>query len=299
MLATAFDKVAGLRKEQPIGLDKMIYDILILFRTCLRILASSVEAKCSITEHAKNRSAPASTPRDLSVPITRLLQIFITAYTPGKGPTGETSDSSVHHASILEGMLHLLLTRAGELLNIIAFSVDERDDLANDSATTGKDTSPARIRTRATTASSTIKSTSSPKTLAAQAEGKCLLPLLKLLLPGTVHEQYFVDDAIVPTPKGDAARNVPYPKRSLVAKPLRKIQNTLVRGLFGDDAGVGDDILCLPTLFGLVEAGGVEVEVEVDADADGVRDDFVREMWMRVGWDVLGRNEALTKGLSG
>lgn len=214
--------------------------------------------------------------------------------------------------SILQGVLHLSLNRAGALLYTLTFKT---------SFSSAGDPSPS--------------STASANELAAaRLEAQYLTPVLRKLLPGSAHARFLVEDPVMITPPPSSRGTSSGPtanaktrnnhdiaassslslfttslrrdqKHGMVGQPLDRIQNTLMTATFGDGgAGRFTDAI-RPTSSSMTGANdeqhdevdlgaGMRVssrdnDWEEDVHSQDGTEDFVKEMWCRVGWDVLAR----------
>lgn len=236
---------------------------------------------------------------------------------PMETPKSMRHPSRPTHAALLEGLMHLLLTRAGQLMYTLTFSAPVTSDLNEHGSLVTDDQAVD----------------------AARLEAKLLTPLLRRLLPGSVHIDFLLDDRLS-TDRASASPNKPnsaakrgnsqaFPatpstrstrqnrimarglqtpstsaspaalgqKYSLVSQPLNKIQNSLLKGMFGeeDNGGLIGHTLRSPLKPRYTEVADEESDDEMDLDAGMTNDEgdgeepFIVEMWCRVGWDVLAR----------
>lgn len=267
-----------------------------LFRETLTDLASCIE-HITLTDRASSSTAavaPKSRPRrsktstatpaginaanpahDLPTYIARLLHTFLQSTLP-KTP---------QHEDLHQGLTGLLLTRAGALLYTLTFSTGSR------ASTISAEIAASSIYRPSTTAASgiTITTTGSdaPKSIAAGlesnanpeaakrvavAEAKYILPLVERVLLSTNRET-------LPSTR-DSNSTLVYPL-------LLKMQNTLIRGVFGeDDGGAFADVLRMPREVELQTPAG-HLDGKDDADQDAAW--FLARMWEVCGWDVLSR----------
>lgn len=208
------------------------------------------------------------------------------------------------YAALLEGLLHVFLIRAGQLIQILTIAGPLDEDMSE------------------------ITAERSKELYAAKLEANALKPVLRLLLPGHAHSTFLLDDALntvsgftscasspskmqqSPIKSSSSSIAALSQKVSLAAQPLNKLQNTLLQGMFGPDdiAGISKNILRSPlTARGLHFHDRMDDDETDDEDLDkgmsGPReedddgvDEFVKEMWYRVGWDVLARGFDLGPG---
>lgn len=215
----------------------------------------------------------------------------------------------VKHSEVLEGLLFLLLDRAGMLLYNLIFAED------------------GSLETAA----------------AARHEAHLLMPLYRILLPVQVHCEFDLPEEANNRPPGEpltkklktlnpsdeyaqvmkgakqmnnrrtltaklkgtpASRSLLGQKHSLSKVPLNKIQNTLLRGMFGkrqeENGGLSEMCIRDPLELGTNTMSETDDEMDLDAGmtvrsqptSSGSNvgqggESFVMEMWYRVGWDVL------------
>lgn len=203
---------------------------------------------------------PSELIKTLPAHLTRLLHAFVQLSQPPLSLSPSTTNT------INEAILSLLLTRLGTHLYTLTFSTGPRP--ASLSAEIAASSIYIPTAPVVSTSFGTAANPKAAKRLAA-SEARYLLPLLERLL----------SDARAspagPTPDGAHGS----------AAMLERLQNTLVRGLFGnEDGGAFGDVMRMPMEVVLETPAG-RVDGAGEEDAEWVRG----RMWEVCGWEVLGR----------
>ncbi|KAI9715811.1 MAG: hypothetical protein M1828_000716 [Chrysothrix sp. TS-e1954] len=151
--------------------------------------------------------------------------------------------------NILEGMMYLLLTRAGQLLYTMTFGQARRDTIA-------EEMSPGEI--------------SEGEERGAQIEGEHLVPLVQRALTDSVAAW--------------AKARSPSRRKEMVEIAKEKLQNTLVKAAFGDGCPGLETIRDVPLVALSIEP--VDLPRPKGGHPDN---EFMRMMWEICGWEILGR----------
>jgi len=178
-----------------------------------------------------------------------------------------SSTSESWQAHLHEGLLSLIITRAGALLYTLTFATGPRAvDISGEIA------SSSIYRTSAAlTAGATIDPDKASRI--ALHEARYLLPLVERMLPKHSIPASVTLDGV----------------RDLSHSDLKKLQSTLVRGVFGiDDNGIFADVMRMPPAVELDTPAGRLDEAEGRMNEQDP-DWFLARMWEVCGWDVLGQ----------
>ncbi len=204
----------------------------------------------------QDNSTPPEPKPDICAHLSQLLASLLSNLDPKKPA----------HTELLEGILYHLLQRAGQTLHAFVFAEKESESEAEAEKRTDAPpttTEPQPITTDFDTAI---------KKAATRHEAKYLIWILKKALA-------FID-------ANPSCEQPPTNKTDLEDAARTRLQYTLLKAIFGagrSDFGMG---LNLPR--------DVDSRVEVDTDVPSVSEEetsewFKRELWMLVGWEVLGR----------
>lgn len=266
--------------------------ILTELSSCIAQIAPSKSSQPATTTTApkpRSRRAKTSTgivgtqnlARDLPTHLARLLHSFLAPSTPPSPAT-----VTPPHADLHEGFLGLLLTQAGALLYTTTFATGPRApcvpaEIAASSIYRVRGPSPPSSATNSTNNAAAANAAADDPDAAkrgAVAQAKYILPLLERLL----------------------ARTRTRTRARDVDAQMVKVQNTLVRGVFGeDDGGAFGDVMRVPLQVEVAASMGRTEDAAEDEDDDGVEGDgrraeqdaewFLARMWEVCGWDVLAR----------
>lgn len=310
----------------------VIYEGLVLFKAMVDYTSAS--AKMAGVPQSSQDSSQESTPTSWSAKIVSNAEAVVKVMCnyvhhchgssakslPMETPRSGRHNSRPTHAALLEGLMHLLLTRAGQLMYTLTFTAPFTSDLDEQMAGSMQ--------------------TDDQAVNAARLEAKLLTPILRRLLPGSVHVDFLLDDRVsgdgisaatpnkpnsaakrgnsqtfpatpssrqtqqarvrargLQTPSTSASPATLAQKYSLVSQPLNKIQNSLLKGIFGEDdnGGLIGHTLRSPLKPRYEAAANEESDEELGLDAGISTDEgdggepFITEMWCRVGWDVLAK----------
>lgn len=314
-IVTLFIKIVTSQSAPPERKGKTVYDVLSLFKkmlNCHHIACQALGHDSAFQEVLKI--------------ISDLLHALVSRLVNAAKSSKSQHTSEAHYSSLLEGTLYLLLDRAGNLLYILTFSMRRTEGIEGDiMSSTQVPTKVSPLAPPRKESSTLGHGTELDATVeAARVESSSLTPLLRLLLPTPAHFSFIATDflrspshhsSVVYANADEAVSGVPSlpndqdpvlhesgmsKKHSLLSVPLDKIQHTLLRSMFGPTFGINDEkVLRLPA--GLADRDMIEAEVrEVAADEIGNStiqseendpdddvDEFVKEMWCRVGWDIL------------
>lgn len=267
--------------QNPLGVA--IYSIANLFRSCLRALKDAValDVKHSRTEDVtvhESSVGPSPAPQtSLRAPDTSasliayikdVMKAILTSVVDLQTAKqrGKTT-KIVAHRELYEGVQHILVTEAGKIMYALTFSSQRADSIEKELEAIEK-------------TSITIKDAQAQHVKAANIVCRHLFPLLR--------------HAITSLPAGGpssakkkaglnaAQANV---QRAMTAQPLRRLQNTLIQGVFGvseeDDL---EDALRLPAEV-VMQRRGRPVQTFPDEGGDW----FIKSMWELCGWDFLAK----------
>lgn len=186
--------------------------------------------------------------------------------------------SQSHHAELMEGFLYHVLEHTGEILSLFVFK-----DLKTDPLLTPEPNSILPI------ASPAVRRIGSPthltnKLKSAELEAKPTLWLLRHMLAHIEKraQRGFFSNTTSP---GHSESNLP----RLVDRGKGRLQNTLLRGVFGAETPEFGDALRTPVSPNQ-ETTGAPVDVSPPDTSDQYREWFTRELWAVVGWDILMQN---------
>ncbi|KAL5343086.1 hypothetical protein BJX70DRAFT_207305 [Aspergillus crustosus] len=201
-----------------------------------------------------------SSPDPVATQLTALLSLIITSL----------NLTIPSHQNLLEGLLYILLSRAGKFLCIFTFQeLKLRPDLQID---------PSKLSLPAGLEDAQIGERS---LLSTEMEAQYLIPLLRNALA------YFNgSEALDPTLSSEEQTI----KQGFLASIKDKLQTTLVQAVYGADPNIGRALQ--PTVY----PEGAEVEMllaEQRGSGLSVPDWYVRQIWELVGWDVLMKGDSL------
>lgn len=192
--------------------------------------------------------------------------------------------SQPYHADLMEGFLYHVLEHTGEVLSLFVFK-----DLKTDPLLVPEPHSALPI------ASPVIRKISSPthltnKLKSAELEAKPTLWLLRQILA-------YVEKRGSPgffsglTPPEQPAPHFPH----LIERGKARLQNTLLRGVFGDETPAFGDALRAPVLPEKATSDVAVDETSLD-DTGKSQEWFTRELWALIGWDILMKNVGREEG---
>ncbi|KAI9879882.1 MAG: hypothetical protein M1830_006734 [Pleopsidium flavum] len=263
---------------------QVIFSFVKLFGDILNNLHSVSVTKRQVQPEKLNRShipkANTEAPRnvepetpdktnDLGIHLCQLLVTMIATLEPAKPG----------HIDVLEGFFYLLLQRVGKILYVFVFDEEESPILAN------RDNDEDRLRYHGIGANfqETLKR------IAMQEEAKYLIWTLERAM-GFVCRSHSVS----PTAKGSKGKvkdvsttnKVMAPDKTNISERAKmRLQNTLLKGIFGVDAKEFKEGLRMPTF----------AEIDLDAAISTIPEDdtpewFKQEVWRLLGWEILGQH---------
>lgn len=188
-----------------------------------------------------------------------------------------------HHINILEGFFYLLLQRVGKILYTFVFNEEESPILASRNA------EQENLQTHGIE----VTRNEASKTRAMHVEAKHLIWILERAM-SFVHRQQ-----VIPPPRKPPKSKIKNPSTTITptlpnrhsAKPTlsehakTRLQNTLLKGVFGVDSEEFKNGLKMPT----------RAEMDLDMDLPTVAEEdvaewFKGEVWRLVGWEILGEH---------
>lgn len=184
--------------------------------------------------------------------------------------------SKREHKSLLEGYLFVLLNRIGKVLCVFVFGdLQLRPDLRAD---TTKLPLPAGL---------TATCLDDTNLKAMKGEAKYLISILER----TIHllgSLYGSPHSIMASKEGDTANHGQSRDMPLPLQVKKKLQNTLLSAVFGDEP-LFKDCLKRPSLSGKAELEKLLARESVSDKT--VSDWFVQEVWALLGWDILMKKD--------
>ncbi|KAJ9205598.1 hypothetical protein DTO271D3_2475 [Paecilomyces variotii] len=184
--------------------------------------------------------------------------------------------SKREHKSLLEGYLFVFLKRIGKVLCVFVFGdLQLRPDLRAD---TTKLPLPAGL---------TATCLDDTNLKAMKGEAKYLISILER----TIHllgSLYGSSHSIIASKEGDTANHGQSHGMPLPLQVKKKLQNTLLSAVFGDEP-LFKDCLKRPGLPGKAELEKLLAREPVSDKT--VPDWFVQEVWTLLGWDILMKND--------
>lgn len=265
--------------QNPLG--AAIYSIVNMFRSCLRALkdASASELKHDVrrdTSDQENLAGTSST--SISVPraenstsatliayIKDVMKAILTSVVDLQAVKQRGKTTKIQaHAELYEGVQHILLTEAGRMMYILTFS-DQRADSIEKELDTTEATNSARHARH-------IKVT--------RITARHLFPLVRHAVASLP-----ADVSTSNKKRSSATAAHATVQRAMTSQPLRRLQNTLIQGVFGvseeDDL---EDALRLPAEV-VMQRRGRPAQIYQDEGSDW----FVKSMWELCGWDFLAK----------
>lgn len=263
--------------QNPLGVA--IYSIANLFRSCLRALKDAValDIKQSRTEDVpvqESSIAPRTAPQNslgarsdtsalLIAYIKDVMKTILTSVVDLQTAKhrGKTT-KIVAYRELYEGLQHILVTEAGKIMYALTFSCQRAESIEKELEVTDK-------------TSITIKAAQAQHVKAANIVGRHLFPLLR-------HAITSLPAGGPSSGKKKAGLNAAQAtvQRALTAQPLRRLQNTLIQGIFGvseeDDL---EDALRLPAEV-VMQRRGRPVQTFGHEGGDW----FIKSMWELCGW---------------
>ncbi|GAD95356.1 hypothetical protein NFIA_074750 [Paecilomyces variotii No. 5] len=284
----ALDKVSG-ANEGTRAAGQVIYHTVSLFECLLELLRrnskSNVE-RASIKEASlkKQKTSAKSRPSKGTAKEQGLLkenedELATLIYTLLCNMMSDLNPSGREHKPLLEGYLFVLLNRIGKVLCVFVFGdLQLMPDLKTD---TTKLPLPAGL-TGTDIDDTTLK--------AMKEESRYLIRILERAMPLLVplYGSSGSSRAIIGKTRKETANNS---QRHDVPLPLRakkKLQNTLLSAVFGNDP-LFKDCLKGPKLPGQAELDKLRARESISDKV--VPDWFVQEVWALLGWDVLMKKE--------
>lgn len=259
--------------QNPLG--AAIFAIVSLFRSYLTILKEAAEYDLRQSVSAVRTSAQQSNSRNarqtppptsfLAVLVRDLMKKILTSALDLHNSKTRTKPISAAHKDLVEGLQHVLITEAGSLLYTICFGRRRRDSIDEELANASHPLPSGPNNGHNMTAQ------------IASAQARHLFPLLRLVIEATTNEQS--------SRRRSAKNQQNLVQSSMVTKPLRQLQNTLIQGVFGvTDEDDLEDALKLPEEVILHGRGRKAVQV---AEEGG--EWFIKSMWELCGWDHLAK----------
>ncbi|KAL2011507.1 hypothetical protein VTN00DRAFT_4225 [Thermoascus crustaceus] len=178
------------------------------------------------------------------------------------------SSSKTEHRNLLDGYLFVLLNRVGKTLCLFVFrDLQLRPDLRTDAT---KLPLPAGLR---------VAGLDDASLRVAESEAKYLVWLLERAVA-------FVDTFPVPLPpETSGGVQSSAGSASLLSRAKAKLQNTLLRAVFGEDDPLFKDHLNPPKQPDVDRLAHVWASVQCPEKS--VPEWFTQEVWRLLGWDVL------------
>ncbi|KAI9718385.1 MAG: hypothetical protein M1812_004106 [Candelaria pacifica] len=224
-------------------------------------------------KHAKepiSNSRLPSTEDDIRSHISRLVIAMITELQPAQAA----------HCDILEGFLYVLLNRTGQVLDKFVFKEPEGEDLSSQ---------PRNLPSRAIGQDQANEA----QQRANRGESCHLVWILESSL-ASVQQNPPGDCAQARDPSKDLRNSMDRIKSArggLVSKELlperakTRLQNTLLRGMFGDDGKRFHDCFRKPT-----NSKPIPKMPTITRDGDDTEDWFKGQIWRLLGWEILSKD---------
>lgn len=274
-LLAAVDKVAAQAEDDVTR--RAVSAIVMLFQSILGQLHSLATIKSENTpqddrsiHQSKSRTLKhqnLATPKldEVSGALTRVLIHF-----------SEALDfSQISHNMIFEGLICVFLDHLGSSLSLFVFADAE--------AGMSKPKELGLLPPRGLV--DTLGGDQGTAISTAKHEACYLVTILRHLMLRVDKQQYLIESASVPfleVRKSFATSN-----GAFVARVRKMLQNTLLRGVFGDDDESFKDALRRPI------ANPAEGDVDIASNARGKTDEwFIGEVWSLLGWDTLTEEAA-------
>ena len=268
--------------QNPLG--AAIYSITNLFKCCLRSLKDAIalefrhDGTQNITERLdltglSTASTAQSSPRTantiaLVAYIKDVMKVILTSVVDLQSVKQRGRSTKIPaHRELFEGIQHILITEAGKMLYTLTFSGPRTDSTHNE------------LRTREDV-SGVNESAQAHYVKAANSASRHLLPLIRHAISALPNEPSTSNRKRSSVTAAQAGV-----QRAMTAQPLRRLQNTLVQGIFGvsenDDL---EDALRLPVEVVMQRRNNPAQPLQ---DENG--DWFVKSMWELCGWDFLAK----------
>lgn len=280
ILCQALDKLSGSHEETR-ETGQLIYHMVSLFETAMELLQRNSKAKAenmlvdigSSKKQKKNTKIKASKDMSehqgllktvddkLATHISSLLYNMMLHLNPSKR----------EHRNLLEGFLFMLLNRVGKVLCVFVFrDLRLKPDLRGDT-------------TKLPLPEGLIGINPDNDSLKAmKIEARSLIWLMERTMPlvGVLYGPHSeTEDIGKATTSHDKPRDVPLPLRV-----KKKLQNTLLSAVFGDDL-MFKDSLKGPELSSDTELEKLRTQEAIPEKT--IPDWFVQEVWALLGWDIL------------
>jgi len=259
-------KTSPLQETQnPLG--AAVHSIVHMFRCCLRALKDavllSVQATTDGATHAEQTTSPTLVAYTKDVMKAILNSVIDLQAMKQRGKTTKIPA----HKELYEGVQHILLIEAGKIMYTLTLSCQRGDTIEKE-------------LDAIETTNSTSQAAQAQNVKAAGIVARHLFPLVRCAIaplpaePSTSNKK---------KSSATAARATVH--RAMTAQPLRKLQNTLIQGVFGvsedDDL---EDALRLPAEV-VMQRRGRPAQTYQDDGGDW----FVKSMWELCGWDFLAK----------
>jgi len=268
--------------QNPLG--AAIYSIVNMFRSCLRALK---DASASGLKHNERRVASdqeilaGTSSRSVSVThdgqstsaalvayIKDIMKAILTSVVDLQAVKQRGKTTKIQaHTELYEGIQHILLTEAGKMMYNLTFSGQRADSIEKE------------LETREAT-NSTRQAAHARHVKAASIAARHLFPLVRHAVASLP-----ADVSTSNKKRSSATAAHATVQRAMTSQPFRRLQNTLVQGVFGvseeDDL---EDALRLPAEV-VMQRRGRPAQTYQDEGGDW----FVKSMWELCGWDFLAK----------
>jgi len=269
--------------QNPLG--AAIYSIVNMFRCCLRAFKDAVvlDSKHDVTQVITGQesltgstttsttvlrvgqSRPSST---LIAYIKDVMKAILTSIVDLQAANQRRRTAKISaHRELYEGIQHILITEAGKMIYTLTFSCQRAENIEKE------------LETREE-ANNAYNAAQAQHVKATNLAARHLFPLVRHALASLPADASTTNKKKSNTTTAQAAV-----QRAMTAQPLRRLQNTLIQGVFGvseeDDL---EDALRLPAEV-VLQRRGRPVQTYQDEGGDW----FVKSMWELCGWDFLAK----------
>ena len=260
---------------------QVVYNIIKLFREALDLIATSDSLDNASKAVNKGRGGAKRTvhtartvpyPRDFRMPTSRFLVTMAASLNTTKAALSQTA-----HQHIFEGFMHILLEKVGQGFQLFVFEDGKGENLGG--TTPGIGCSGGDIGYEKEMA---MLEASAPYLIWILERAIILLNRSMERMRAPTDERLEGGGAQMILPSKDG-RLPTHDKSNLAGWAKTKLQNTLLKAVFGGDDKVFADSLNEPVDPEL----DLDSEIAVTTEAD-MANWFKQEVWRLVGWDRLG-----------
>ena len=220
----------------------------------------------------RQRTASASDERPATSPIIMKLCKLVVSMLLHLDPTKST------HEAIFEGCFYLLLTRVGQVLK--DFTIGARPFGINEDATTRSQNPHAREGRQLRISSAAGDEEAS------EAQAPYLIWILHRTQRLSSRMRPALSTSITHDHLGQGETAQPgSPHNAIYDDARTRLQNTLVRAIFGDQFAASFEPALKPPR--IPPDGDISKELDTQMDMADIKDWFKNEVWRIVGWDIL------------